>query len=129
VVSQLPGKCLDDSQNGSASGTPVDLSACNGGAAQAWRARPGGTLRIHRKCLAVAGSGGGVSGALVDLRDCSGARAQQWRIIADQAGVSLLDRASGLCLATQVTPRQTAPGWRLSPAAPRTQGWPGASTE
>jgi hypothetical protein len=40
-----------------------------------------------------------VSGALVDLRDCSGARAQQWRIIADQAGVSLLDRASGLCLA------------------------------
>jgi hypothetical protein len=40
-----------------------------------------------------------VSGALVDLRDRSGARAQQWHMIADRGGVSLLDRASGLCLA------------------------------
>jgi len=98
VESQLPGKCLDDSKNGRTSGTPVELSACNGGAAQTWRARPGGTLRIHRKCLALSRSGGG-SGTRVDLRTCSGARAQQWHIIADRAGVSLLNRASGLCLA------------------------------
>jgi GH25 family lysozyme M1 (1,4-beta-N-acetylmuramidase) len=98
VVSQLPGKCLDDSGNAAASGTPVDLWACDGGAAQAWQARPDGALRIHRKCLAVSGSGA-VSGALAELRDCSGVRAQQWHMIADRGGVSLLNRASGLCLA------------------------------
>jgi GH25 family lysozyme M1 (1,4-beta-N-acetylmuramidase) len=98
VTSQLPRKCLDDSKNGTASGTPVDLQTCNGGSAQAWRARPGGTLRIHSKCLAATDSGGG-SGTTVDLRTCDGARAQQWRIIADQAGESVLNRASGLCLA------------------------------
>jgi hypothetical protein len=98
VVSQLPGKCLDDSGNAAASGTPVDLWACDGGAAQAWQARPDGALRIHRKCLAVSGSGA-VSGALAELRGCSGVRAQQWHMIADRGGVSLLNRASGLCLA------------------------------
>jgi hypothetical protein len=40
-----------------------------------------------------------VSGALAELRGCSGVRAQQWHMIADRGGVSLLNRASGLCLA------------------------------
>ena len=97
VVSQIPGRCLDDSKNGTASGTPVDLWTCNGGDAQAWRARPDGTLRIHRKCLAVAKPG--TSGSLVELRDCSGSQAQRWRMPADRGGVSLVNKASGLCLA------------------------------
>jgi GH25 family lysozyme M1 (1,4-beta-N-acetylmuramidase) len=113
VASQLPGTCLDDSNNAAASGTPVDLWACDGGAAQAWQARPDSALRIHRKCLAVAGSGA-VSGALAELRDCSGVRAQQWHMIADRGGVSLRNRASGLCLADPGD--ATANGTRLEMA-------------
>ncbi len=98
VASQIPGRCLDDSGNGTASGNPVDLAVCNGGAAQAWRARTDGTLRIHSRCLTVA-QPGAVSGTLLDLQTCSGGRAQRWRMIADRGGVSLVNPASGLCLA------------------------------
>lgn len=110
VASQIPGRCLDDSGNGRASGNPVDLSVCNGGAAQAWRARPDGTLRIHSRCLAVA-QPGAVSGTLLDLQACSGGRAQRWRMIADRGGVSLVNAASGLCLADPAD--ATASGTRV----------------
>jgi GH25 family lysozyme M1 (1,4-beta-N-acetylmuramidase) len=110
VASQLPGKCLDDSGNGRTSGNPVDLFACNGGAAQTWRARPDGTLRIHSKCLAVSRSGA-VSGTPVDLRTCTGGRVQ-WRMVADRGGVSLVNPASGLCLADPGDAR--ASGTRLA---------------
>jgi GH25 family lysozyme M1 (1,4-beta-N-acetylmuramidase) len=98
VVSQVPALCLDDSGNATADGSPVDVSACDGGAAQAWQAQPGGTLRIHGRCLAVSRPGA-VSGTPVELNSCSGGRAQQWRINAYGAGVSLVNPAAGLCLA------------------------------
>ncbi len=110
VASQIPGRCLDDSGDGRASGNPVDLSVCNGGAAQAWRAKPDGTLRIHSLCMAVAQSGA-VSGTLLDLQTCSGSQAQQWRMIADRGGVSLVNPASGLCLADPAD--ATASGTRV----------------
>jgi GH25 family lysozyme M1 (1,4-beta-N-acetylmuramidase) len=110
VASQLPGRCLDDLGNGRTSGNPVDLAACNGSAAQTWRARPDGTLRIHSKCLAVSRSGA-VSGTPVDLRTCTGGRVQ-WRMVADRGGVSLVNPASGLCLADPGDAR--ASGTRLA---------------
>jgi GH25 family lysozyme M1 (1,4-beta-N-acetylmuramidase) len=110
VASQLPGRCLDDRGNGRTSGNPVDLAACNGSAAQTWRARPDGTLRIHSKCLAVSRSGA-VSGTPVDLRTCTGGRVK-WRMVADRGGVSLVNPASGLCLADPGDAR--ASGTRLA---------------
>ena len=112
VASQLPGRCLADRRNATASGTPVVLSSCDLGAAQLWRPRPDGTLRIHGKCLAVSGRDA-ASRMPVDLRACRGGRAQ-WRMVADGAGVSLVNPASGRCLAD---PRDsTATGTRVRAA-------------
>ena len=105
-----PGRCLDDRGNGSTSGNPVDLAACDGSAAQTWRARPDGTLRIHSKCLAVSRSGA-VSGTPVELRTCADSRSR-WRMVRDRGGVSLVNPASGLCLADPGDAR--ASGTRLA---------------
>jgi GH25 family lysozyme M1 (1,4-beta-N-acetylmuramidase) len=110
VVSQVPGQCLDDRGDAAASGTPVDLTACSAAAAQVWQALPGGMIQIHGGCLAVARSGS-VSGTLVDLSACTGSRTQQWHLTADGAGVSLVNPASGLCLADPAD--ATASGTRL----------------
>lgn len=98
VLSQLPGKCLDDSGNRTTSGNPVDLWSCDGTAAQNWRAEPDGTVRVHGKCLDVYHAGQ-ASGTPVDLYACNGTGAQQWHLIPYRSGVSLVNPASGLCLA------------------------------
>jgi hypothetical protein len=71
IVSGIPGKCLDDSGNGTANGTKIVILACNNSAEQKWVAEPGGTVRIHGKCLDV-----GTSNAI--LHTCNGSSAQQW---------------------------------------------------
>jgi GH25 family lysozyme M1 (1,4-beta-N-acetylmuramidase) len=91
IVSGIPGKCLDDSGNGTADGTKIVISACNNSAEQKWVAEPGGTVRIHGKCL-------DVSTANATLHTCNGSAAQQWQINPDGPGTMLENPASG-CLA------------------------------
>jgi GH25 family lysozyme M1 (1,4-beta-N-acetylmuramidase) len=98
VTSQIPGMCLDDSGNATADGTKIDIWGCNGSAAQAWLAEPDGTVRINGKCLDVA-TGATASGSPVDLFTCNGTKAQQWNATPAGAGVTLVNPASGMCLA------------------------------
>ncbi|HEX7266875.1 MAG TPA: ricin-type beta-trefoil lectin domain protein [Streptosporangiaceae bacterium] len=91
IVSGIPGKCLDDSGNGTANGTKIVISACNNSAEQKWVAEPGGTVRIHGKCL-------DVSTTNAILRTCNGGAAQQWQINPDGPGTMLVNPGSG-CLA------------------------------
>jgi GH25 family lysozyme M1 (1,4-beta-N-acetylmuramidase) len=98
VTSQVPGMCLDDSGNMTANGTKIDIWGCNGSAAQAWVAEPDGTVRINGKCLDVA-SGATATGSPVDLFSCNGTNAQQWNVTPAGGGMTLVNPASGLCLA------------------------------
>ncbi len=121
VLSEIPGKCLDDSGDGTANGNPVDLRACDGTAAQAWQAEPDATVRVHGKCLDVYHAGR-VSGTPVDLYSCNGTGAQQWRVVPDGAGTRLANPASGLCLADPGMRPPTAPGSMWSSARRATRG-------
>src|SRR5947207_3004295 len=59
LVNPLSGKCLYAS--GSATGTPVKILTCNGGANQAWTATAVNELRVRiggvTRCLAASGAG------------------------------------------------------------------------
>ena len=110
VASQIPGKCMNDTGNASTNGTPIELSTCNGTAAQAWTAEPDDTFRIHGKCLDTSDSGT-TSGTPMDLNTCNGAATQLWHVNADGAGISLVNSASGLCLADPAD--ATASGTKL----------------
>jgi len=83
------GMCLHDAGNRSASGTPVNIWTCNGGAAEQWTVVKDDTVRIHGMCLAVPGRD------LAELRRCSGSGAQHW--LAGTRG-RLINPASGECL-------------------------------
>lgn len=78
VRSGIAGKCLDVNGGSSVNGTAVDISSCNGSAAQQWSARSDGTLRALGKCLDVAGRGT-ANGTKIQIWDCSGATNQQWQ--------------------------------------------------
>ncbi len=105
---RIHGKCL--AAPGMARGARAELRSCSGSAAQTWRARPDGTVRIHSKCLAVS-RWGAVSGTLVELRTCADSRSR-WRMVPDRGGVSLVNPATGLCLADPGDAR--ASGTRLA---------------
>jgi GH25 family lysozyme M1 (1,4-beta-N-acetylmuramidase) len=98
AVSQIPGGCLDDTNDRAASGTVIGVWPCDGRAAQDWTAAPDRTVRIHGKCLQ-AGVTGPVSARTIKLETCTGAAAQRWSVTADGAGTQLRNAASGLCLA------------------------------
>ncbi|MFJ6675019.1 glycoside hydrolase family 3 C-terminal domain-containing protein [Actinosynnema sp. NPDC091369] len=61
------GSCLDVADANDAPGTPVQLWACNGTAAQRWTVTPEGEVRAMGRCLAPAGDA-------VVLADCGGRR-------------------------------------------------------
>ena len=114
VVSQIPGKCLDDYQSGATNGTVIDLWSCNGGSGQNWIVEPDGTARIHGKCLDVRGAGT-TAGTPLQLWTCNGGSSQQWRI--NLTG-QVLNPVSGLCLADPAD--STTNGTRLTiQACPR----------
>ncbi len=104
VLSGLPGKCLDDYDNRTASGTKADIWTCDGASRQAWTLSHDGTIRVHGRCLGVS-QGKTASGSPVGLYKCDGTGAELWRVIpAAKAGASpgpgfLLQNArSGRCL-------------------------------
>jgi GH25 family lysozyme M1 (1,4-beta-N-acetylmuramidase) len=104
VLSGVPGKCLDDYGNRTASGTKADIWTCDGASRQAWTLSHDGTIRVHGRCLGVS-QGKTASGSPVGLYKCDGTGAEIWRVVpAAKAGASpgpgfLLQNArSGRCL-------------------------------
>ncbi|MET9435051.1 phosphatidylinositol-specific phospholipase C domain-containing protein [Streptomyces sp. NPDC006551] len=88
------GMCVDVSGAGTANGTAIQLSDCNGTRAQRWTVASDQTVQALGKCLDVA-AGGTTAGTKVQLWDCNNTGAQTWRKAADGA---LLNPRSGLCL-------------------------------
>ena len=86
--------CLDVRSASTTNGTPVQIYACNGTAAQTWTVGTDGTVQSLGKCMDVA-SAGTVNGTKIQLYDCNGTGAQQWQA---QADGSLLNPSSGRCL-------------------------------
>jgi hypothetical protein len=90
---QVP--CLDDTGNGTAAGTKVQVWTCYGDSEQQWTVEADGTLQVNGDhCLD--SSGGATSpGTLVVLDPCNGSTSQIWTPGPDY---SLVQQASGLCL-------------------------------
>ena len=102
------GKCIDDDDASTESGTAIQLWDCNGTDAQSWAWSSGdGTLHALGKCMDVTG-GGTANGTQVQLWDCNGTGAQQWRW---RNQYRLVNPQSGRCL--DATGGSTADGTRL----------------
>ncbi len=86
----LGGKCLDDPDNLTATGVPVEITACAGGSAQTWTLAEDGTIRVNGKCATI------ISGRSVRLTRCAAAADQVWVKGTDAL---LLNPATGKCLA------------------------------
>ncbi|MFC0548889.1 ricin-type beta-trefoil lectin domain protein [Kutzneria chonburiensis] len=69
-ISGTSGKCMDDSNSGTANGNPVILWPCTGNANQRWQLS-NGTVQSLGKCLAN-------SGNKAVLSTCDGSAGQQW---------------------------------------------------
>ncbi|WP_370097309.1 discoidin domain-containing protein [Streptacidiphilus sp. MAP12-20] len=94
----LGGKCLDDSNYGTADGSVVQLYACNGSTAQNWSWNSDGSVTVLGKCLAVTG-GSNATAALVELWSCAaGAPEQRFRHVPDG---TIYSAKSGKCLEVQ----------------------------
>jgi predicted alpha-1,2-mannosidase len=116
-------RCLDDRGSVVIDGNPVQISGCNGTAAQEWTIAGDGTVRALGKCLDV--SGGGTSiGTRVDLRACTGAGSQRWlalngALVNPRSGRCLDDPGSTTVAGTQVRIWRcngtSAQRWRLPP--------------
>ena len=85
--------CVDVRSANTNNGTPVQIYACNGSAAQTWTVGSDGTVQSLGKCMDVSGAGT-TNGTKVQLYDCNGTGAQQWQA---QNG-ALVNPNSGRCL-------------------------------
>jgi LmbE family N-acetylglucosaminyl deacetylase len=80
-ITGLGGKCLNVAS--SANGTPVQLSQCNGTAAQEWQVMADGRiLGLGGKCLDVRG-GSTANGTAIQVWDCAGVVNQQWKVMSN----------------------------------------------
>jgi hypothetical protein len=106
VVSQIPGACLDDPGNATASHTRLQVWPCDGSGQQNWTTGPGRSVRINGRCLQAWQSG--TPGARpVELDPCTGGSAQRWTISPGGTGMQLRNPSSGLCLTDPATPGGT----------------------
>jgi Ricin-type beta-trefoil lectin domain/Domain of unknown function (DUF5122) beta-propeller len=91
--------CMDDSNNSTTSGAPVDIYTCNGTGAQNWTVNAAvnasGTITDHGLCLDTQG-GATASGTPVTLDTCNGNSSQAWT---PNPGHALVNKAASLCLA------------------------------
>jgi hypothetical protein len=95
IIGEL-GKCLDVRNGDMLNGTPIQVSDCNGTAAQRVTWNTGdAAIHILGKCLDVTG-GVSTSGTGVELWDCNATGAQQWVYAAWN---KLRNPQSGRCLA------------------------------
>jgi beta-glucanase (GH16 family) len=103
----IGGKCVDVAGANTANGTPIQITDCNGNAAQKW-SRPGdGTIRALDKCMDVSG-GAVANGTAVQLWDCNGTAAQQWAVSGAQ---DIVNPQANKCL--DATGNSSANGTRL----------------
>ena len=97
LVNPASGDCLDDPGSSTASGTAVDVAACDSAAGQVFTLPPAPvTSAIAGQCLDVPGSSPAVAAA-VDVADCDGSAEQLW----GDFSMDTLKPAThgGLCLA------------------------------
>ncbi|HSR99153.1 MAG TPA: GH92 family glycosyl hydrolase [Kofleriaceae bacterium] len=95
ITSGLAGKCVNNSGGSTADGSPIQLSTCNGAAAQQWQVPGDGTLRTAGKCMDVASSGT-ANGTRIQLFTCNNSGAQQWSW--NSTTRALMNPQSGRCL-------------------------------
>jgi hypothetical protein len=105
-ITGLGGKCVNVAGGSSADSTPVQLSTCNGSAAQKWARNSDNTVRSLGKCLDVKAAGT-ANGSKVQLFTCNGTNAQKWTA----SNGALVNTGSGKCLDT--TGRSSADGTPL----------------
>jgi hypothetical protein len=87
--------CVDDANDSSAAGNPVQFSTCENTLEQNWIVEPDGTIQINRRCIDTA-RGQTTAGTRVVVNRCDGAGTQVWT---QGPGSALVNHASGLCLA------------------------------
>jgi hypothetical protein len=85
----LAGKCLQNPN-----GTRVELEGCVSGATESWTVESDNTIRVHGRCLTIAGNGSSAGDQLV-LSGCAGSASQRW---AQGNHGELVNPASGLCV-------------------------------
>jgi beta-glucanase (GH16 family) len=106
-ITGLAGKCVDVAGAGTANGTPIQLTDCNGSAAQSWTIGTDGTIRALGKCLDVTAAST-ADGAPIQLYDCNGTGAQQWAV---SGAKDIVNTNANKCL--DVTGNNSANGTRL----------------
>ncbi|MEV4598575.1 family 16 glycosylhydrolase [Amycolatopsis sp. NPDC049253] len=106
-ITGIAGKCVDVAGANSANGTPIQITDCNGNAAQNWTVGSDGTLRALGKCMDVTAAGT-ADGTPVQLYDCNGSGAQQWVVTAAH---DIVNPAANKCL--DATGNSSANGTRL----------------
>jgi hypothetical protein len=93
--SGVAAMCVDDANDSSAAGNPVQFSTCENTDEQNWTVEPGGTIQINGRCLDTAG-GGTAPGTLAVVNPCGGGGTQIWT---QGPADTLRNQASDLCLA------------------------------
>jgi beta-glucanase (GH16 family) len=107
TITGIGGKCVDVAGASSANNTPIQITDCNGNAAQSWTVSTDGTLRALGKCMDVTAAST-ADGAAVQLYDCNGTGAQQWVVTAAH---DIVNPAANKCL--DATGNSSANGTRL----------------
>ncbi|MFC9243766.1 alpha-N-acetylglucosaminidase TIM-barrel domain-containing protein [Streptomyces sp. NPDC057136] len=93
-VTGMDGQCVGVSGGGSADGSALRMSTCDGTPAQTWTVPGDGTVTAYGKCMDVR-NGSTADGTVVQLYQCNGTPAQSWTHRADR---TLQNVKSGLCL-------------------------------
>ena len=78
----VDGKCLDDTGNSSANGNKIQIWACNAERPSSWTYAEDGTLRIHGKCLDVAGAARTIK---LSSRPAPAAANQRWAVLSTRS--------------------------------------------
>jgi beta-glucanase (GH16 family) len=107
TITGIGGKCVDVAGANTANGTPIQITDCNGNAAQNWTVGSDGTIRALGKCMDVSGAGT-ADGTPVQLYDCNGTGAQQWVVTAAK---DIVNPHANKCL--DATGNSSANGTRL----------------
>jgi hypothetical protein len=80
-VSNVSGKCLDDSYDGKANYTKVQLYTCNKSSAQQWTVNTNGTIEnANGACLDLSGAAT-VNNTKIAMYACNTNEAQQWKVM------------------------------------------------
>jgi ricin-type beta-trefoil lectin protein len=89
------GLCLDVKHNSTASGTPLQIYTCNGGANQAFSFTAANELRAFNNTQCVLPQSGTASPLPAVIAPCDGQAHQRWTVNADG---SIVSQSTGMCL-------------------------------